>query len=64
MSPSGCPSPVVLAAHARGKLDPATLSKVDTHLAACERCQLAVLFTKRALRLHGKRQRNEFGSSN
>lgn len=47
MSPSDCPSPSVLAAHARGKLDPATSSKVETHLAACERCQLAVLLLKK-----------------
>ncbi len=46
MSPSGCPSPVVLAAHAQGKLDPATSSKVETHLAVCERCQLAVLLLR------------------
>ena len=46
MSPSDCPSPSVLAAHARGKLDPATLSKVETHLGACERCQLAVLLLR------------------
>ena len=47
MSPSDCPSPSVLAAHARGKLDPATSSKVETHLAACERCQLAVLLLRK-----------------
>ncbi len=46
MSPGDCPSPNVLAAHARGKLDPTTLSGVETHLAACERCQLAVLLLR------------------
>ena len=46
MSPGDCPSPSVLAAHARGKLDPAILGGVETHLAACERCQLAVLLLR------------------
>ena len=64
MSPGDCPSPSVLAAHARGKLDPAILSGVETHLATCERCQLAVLLLREPLGLHERGQRNEFGSSN
>ena len=64
MSPSDCPSPSVLAAHARGKLDPTTSSKVETHLAACERCQLAALLLRKPSAFTKRGQRDEFGSSN
>ena len=46
MSPGDCPTPSVHAARARGTLDPATSSKVEAHLAACERCRLTVLLLR------------------
>ena len=45
VSPGDCPSPSVLAAHTRGKLDVAS-SEVEIHLAGCERCQLAALLLR------------------
>lgn len=46
MTPGDCPSSRVLVAHTQGKLDPTTSSRVETHLAGCERCQLAVLLIR------------------